>query len=51
VIHTGYSDEQEDAYGYLLKKELVIDKKMHSFGFSTKEERENFEIKDEVENK
>jgi len=51
VVHEGYSDEQEEAYVYLLKKELVIDKKMHSFGFSTKDERENFEMKTEVENK
>ena len=51
VIHEGYSDEQEEAYVYLLKKELVIEKKMHSFGFSTKDEREDFEMKTEVESK
>jgi|GEM_PF-1122683 len=51
VVYIGYSDEQEEAYVYLLKKELIIEKKMHSFGFSTKAERENFEMKTEVENK
>ncbi|WP_185966750.1 DUF4176 domain-containing protein [Clostridium sp. HBUAS56017] len=49
VLKKGYSDEKEDAYVYLMKKELIIDKKMHSFGFSTEEERENFEKKLEVE--
>ncbi|MBC8060456.1 MAG: DUF4176 domain-containing protein [Clostridiaceae bacterium] len=51
VIYEGYSDEQEETYVYLMKKELILEKKMHSFGFSTKEERENYEIKIVMENK
>lgn len=51
VVHRGFSDEQEDAYIYLMKAELILDKKMHSFGFSTEEERKNYEIKIEMENK
>lgn len=50
VLKKGYSDEKEDAYVYLMKKELIIDKGMHSFGFSTDEERKNFEKKVGLEN-
>lgn len=51
VVHEGYSDKQEDAYVYLMKKELIVEKKMHSFGFATEEERHNYEIKVEMESK
>jgi hypothetical protein len=51
VVSRGFSDEQEEAYVYLMKKELIIEKNMHSFGFSTEEERKNYEIKIEMENK
>ncbi|MDS0526681.1 DUF4176 domain-containing protein [Clostridium sp. SHJSY1] len=50
VLKAGYSDEKEEAYVYLMKKELIVDKRMHSFGFSTDEERESFERKLGVEN-
>lgn len=51
VVHAGYSDEQEDAYVYLMKRELILEKKMHSFGFSTEEERKGYEIRIQMENR
>lgn len=51
VVYSGYSDDQEEAYVYLMKKELIIEKKMHSFAFATDEERKDYEIKIEMENK
>ncbi|MBE6047605.1 MAG: DUF4176 domain-containing protein [Clostridium sp.] len=42
VIHRGYSDEKDDVYTFLLKNELIIDKKMHSFGFASEEERNKY---------
>lgn len=48
VIQEGYADEKEDAYVYLLKKELIVDKKMHSFGLATEEEINEFKVGLEV---
>lgn len=45
VLSKGHSDENENAYLYLMKKELIINKKMHSFGFSTEEETQSFKKK------
>jgi hypothetical protein len=45
ALSVGYSDEKEDAYVYLMKKELIINEKMHSFGFSTEEERQKLQKK------
>lgn len=42
VVRQGYSDEQEDAYVYLMKQELMITRKLHSMGFADKEEREAY---------
>lgn len=42
VVRQGYSDEQEDAYVYLMKQELMITRKLHSMGFADKEERETY---------
>lgn len=42
VVHEGYRDEKEDAYVYLMKKELVIEEGKHSFGYATKEEIDTF---------
>lgn len=50
VLKAGYSDEKEEAYVYLMKKELIVDKRKHSFGFSTDEEREIFERNLGIEN-
>ena len=36
VLHKGYRDEQEDAYHYLMKHELIIERGMHSFAFADK---------------
>ncbi len=33
VVHKGFSDKQENAYVYLMKKELIIDKNLVSSGF------------------
>ena len=40
IVKEGYRDEQEDAYVYLMKKELVIENGMNSFGYASKEEIE-----------
>lgn len=42
VIHRGYSDEKDEVYTFLLKNELILDKRMHSFGFASEEEREKY---------
>ena len=43
VIHRGYSDEAEDEYVYMMKKELILERDMHSAGFATREELEEIE--------
>ncbi len=40
VVHRGYSDRQDRAYAYRMKQELILEKGMHSYGFSTEEERD-----------
>ncbi|MEN8906839.1 MAG: DUF4176 domain-containing protein [Clostridiales bacterium] len=40
IVHKGYSDIQDEAYIYFMKKELIIKNSMHSYSFSTKEELE-----------
>lgn len=42
VVHRGYSDEKDEVYTFLLKNELILDKRMHSFGFASEEEREKY---------
>ena len=42
VLKEGYSDEQEEAYIYVVKEELLIDKNMNSFGFAPKEDLEEY---------
>lgn len=42
VVHRGYSDEKDEVFTFLLKRELIIDKNMHSFGFASEEEREAY---------
>ena len=38
VVHEGFRDEQEEAYVYLMKQELLIKKKQKSMGFASEEE-------------
>lgn len=45
VMHKGFADESEDAYVYEMKKELILERGMHSVGFATKEELEKIEMK------
>lgn len=45
VIHKGFCDEKDNGYIYLMKKELIIDNKMHSFGFSSNDERSQYSNK------
>ncbi len=45
VVQKGYSDMQEEAYVYLMKRELILHNEMHSFGFSTEEDRNNLKNK------
>lgn len=42
VVREGYRDEKEDAYVYLMKRELVIEKGKNSFGYATEEEIKAF---------
>lgn len=42
VVKEGYRDEKEDAYVYLMKNELVIEKGKNSFGYAEKEEIDAF---------
>ncbi len=45
VVKEGYRDEKEDAYVYLMKKELVIEKGKNSYGYAKKEDIEEFNRK------
>jgi len=42
VVREGYHDEKEDAYVYLMKQELVVEKGKNSFGYAKPEEIESF---------
>ena len=42
IVHRGYSDEKDYAYTYLIKNELIVEKNMHSFGFASKDEMEEY---------
>ena len=37
TLHKGYQDEQEDAYIYLMKQELILEKNIHMAGFREQE--------------
>lgn len=37
ILHKGYQDEQEDAYIYLMKQELILEKNIHMAGFREQE--------------
>lgn len=50
VVHRGYSDEKDYAYTYLIKKELIVEKNMHSFGFASQEEIEKYKEISKVKN-
>lgn len=43
VVSRGFSDEQEEAYVYLMKQELLLEKHEHSIGFAGKEELDRYE--------
>lgn len=45
VVQRGYHDEQEDAYVYLMKRELVVEKEKNSFGYATPQEIKAFNDK------
>lgn len=40
IVQRGYSDEQEEVFAYLAKKELIVDEGGNTVGFATKEEVE-----------
>lgn len=42
IIHKGYRDNQEDAYVYLMKQEMIVEKGMNTVGYATPEEIEEF---------
>jgi hypothetical protein len=49
VVHKGYSDKQEEAYVFLMKNELVLEKGMHSIGFSSDAECKQYLAKQKVD--
>ncbi|MDD2234886.1 MAG: DUF4176 domain-containing protein [Desulfitobacteriaceae bacterium] len=49
IVHIGYSDIQDEAYIYMMKRELILEKGMHSYGFSTEEERSRLQKRMEGE--
>lgn len=51
IVHTGFSDIQDEAYVYMMKEELILEKGMHSYGFSTEEERDKLKNRIEQEGK
>jgi hypothetical protein len=42
ILHRGFQDEKEQAYVYLMKKELVIEKGRNSFGYASPDKIEQF---------
>lgn len=42
IVKEGYRDEQEEAYVYLMKQELVIEKGKNTFGYASRAEIETF---------
>lgn len=49
VLLTGFSDEEEQAYQYLMKQEYLLEKEMDMCGFESAEERELIQKKMEEE--
>lgn len=45
VIYRGYSDVSDEAYIYIMKNEMILNKKMHSISFASEEERELYSHK------
>lgn len=43
VVSRGYSDEQEEAYQYLMKQEVFLHRGLHSMGFADEEERRAYQ--------
>ena len=43
VVHRGFSDEQDEAYILLMKHELLEEKRIHSFGFASRDDLESFQ--------
>lgn len=42
VLKKSYSDQDEKDFVFNVKRELIIQEKMHSFGFASKEEKEEY---------
>lgn len=49
VVQKGYSDKQEEAYVFLMKNELILENGMHSIGFLTDAEREQYLARQKAE--
>jgi len=45
IVRQGYRDDKEDAYVYLMKRELIIEKGANTYGYATPEEIESFNEK------
>lgn len=44
VVHLGYSDDKENAFIYMMKKELIIDKDYCSIGYASKDDRDKLNL-------
>lgn len=42
IVKEGYRDEKEDAYVYLMKQEMIVEKGANTYGYATPEEIESF---------
>lgn len=40
VVHLGHSDDKENAFIYMMKKELILDKNYCSIGYASKDDRD-----------
>jgi len=45
IVREGYRDEKEDAYVYLMKREMIVEKGANTYGYATPEEIESFNEK------
>lgn len=45
ILALGYSDNREEAYIYMMKKELLLDENYISIGYAQEEERKKLELK------
>lgn len=45
IVYRGYRDQKEDAFVYLMKRELIIEKEKNSYGYASEKEIEDMNRK------